>query len=71
MNMKPPTTVKELQKLTNCIAALGTFMSKSANECLSFFKILKKKACFGWDKGAKQAFQSLKEYLERLPSVIW
>jgi len=56
LNMKSPTIVKAVQKLTGCIATLGRFMSRSADKCLPFFKALKKKACFGWDEEAEQAF---------------
>jgi len=45
-------------------------MSRSAGKCLPFFKVLKKKAQFPWDEEAKQAFQSLKEYLARLPRMV-
>ncbi|XP_057545841.1 uncharacterized protein LOC130824839 [Amaranthus tricolor] len=31
-NMRSPTSVKEVQKLTGCIAALGRFLSKSADK---------------------------------------
>ena len=30
----------------------------------------KKKAQFGWNEEAKKAFQSIKEYLERLPQMV-
>ena len=62
--------MKELQKLTGCIAALQRFMPRSADKCLPFFKVLKKKACFGWDEEAKQALKNLEEYLGRLPRTV-
>ena len=40
-NMKSPRSVKEVQKLTGCIATLGRFLSKSADRCSPFFKTLK------------------------------
>jgi len=45
-------------------------MLRSVDKCLSFFKVLKKKTCFGWDEEVEQAFQSLKEYLRRLPQMV-
>jgi len=36
----------------------------------SFFKVLKRKAPFGWDEEAEKAFQKLKEYLEKLPRMV-
>jgi len=68
--MQSPTTVKEVQRLTGCIAALGRFMSRLADKCLPFFKVLKKKTPFGWDEEAEKVFQKLKEYLEKLPQMV-
>jgi len=34
LNVKSPTTVNEVLKLTDCIATLRRFMSRSANKCL-------------------------------------
>jgi len=45
-------------------------MSKSADRCLPFFKVLKKKTPFGWDDEAEKAFQKLMEYLEKLPRMV-
>ena len=36
--MRSPTNIKEVQKLTGCIAALGQFMSRSADKCHPLFK---------------------------------
>jgi len=46
LNMKSPTTVKAVQKLTGCLAALRSFISTLADKCLLFFDVLKKKTCF-------------------------
>ena len=50
LDMKSPTSVKEVQKLTRCVAALGRFMSKSADKCSPFFKTLKQ-TNFEWMRG--------------------
>jgi len=42
LDMKPPRSVREVQHLTGCIAALGRFMFRSANKCQPFFRILRK-----------------------------
>ena len=68
--MQSPMTVKEVQRLIGCIAALGRFMSKSAEKCLPFFKVLKKKTLFGGDEEAEKAIQKVKEYLEKLPWMV-
>ncbi|GKV22103.1 hypothetical protein SLEP1_g31999 [Rubroshorea leprosula] len=39
--MKPPKSVKDIQRLTGRVAALHRFISKSADKCLPFFKIMR------------------------------
>ena len=39
--MKPPTCVKDVQKLTGCMAALSHFISRLGEKGLPFFKLLK------------------------------
>jgi len=70
LQMQSPTTIKEVQKLAGCVAALGRFMSRSANKCLPFFKVLRSRIPFGWDEEAEKAFQKLKEYLGPLPRMV-
>jgi len=53
LNMKSLTTMKEVQKLTSYITTLKRFISRSADKCLPFFKVLKKKMFFGWDEEVK------------------
>jgi len=50
LNMKPPRNVKEIQCLTGCIAALGRFISRSADKYQSFFRVLQQWANFTWDR---------------------
>jgi len=45
-------------------------MSRSADKCHPFFKVLKRKTPFGWDEEAEEAFQKLKEYLGQLPRMV-
>ena len=40
-NMKQPTCVKDIQKLTGCMAALSRFISRLSKKGLPFFKLLK------------------------------
>jgi hypothetical protein len=40
-SMKAPTCIKEVQKLTGCMAALNRFISELAERGLPFFKLLK------------------------------
>ncbi|GKV48210.1 hypothetical protein SLEP1_g55036 [Rubroshorea leprosula] len=40
VEMEPPKSVKDIQRLTGRVAALHRFISKSADKCLPFFKIM-------------------------------
>ncbi|GAV67414.1 Pkinase domain-containing protein/S_locus_glycop domain-containing protein/B_lectin domain-containing protein/Pkinase_Tyr domain-containing protein/PAN_2 domain-containing protein/DUF3403 domain-containing protein [Cephalotus follicularis] len=46
--MKPPQTIRDVQRLNGKIAALSRFVSKSAEKCLPFFKILRDPKGFSW-----------------------
>jgi hypothetical protein len=65
LEMQAPQTTKQLQQLTERIAALNRFIYRSTNKCLSFFKILQK--TFGWSAKCEGAFNQLKEYLVNPP----
>ena len=45
-NMKWPTSVKHIQKLTGCMATLSRFISCLGEKGLPFFKLLKASECF-------------------------
>ena len=47
-NMKRPTCVKDIQKLTGCMVALNRFISCLGEKGLPFFKLLKASECFSW-----------------------
>ena len=67
--VKSPKSVKEVQKLTGCVPALGRFMSKSANKCSPFLRTLKQTK-FEWTEDAEEAFNKLKENLASLPKLV-
>jgi hypothetical protein len=50
MKMKPPKYVKDIQKLTRCMATLSRFILRLGEKGLSFFKLLKAKEKFEWSK---------------------
>jgi hypothetical protein len=54
-SMKAPTCIKDVQKLTGCLAALNRFISKLGERGLPFFKQLKHKEKFVWTPEADQA----------------
>ena len=65
LDMKPPQNIKEVQSLTERVAALNRFVSKVTNKCLPFFRVLKK--AFEWTDECQKAFQDLKMYLVAAP----
>ncbi|CAL9022627.1 unnamed protein product, partial [Prunus brigantina] len=67
LEMKSPSTVKEIQSLTGRAAALNRFLSKSTDKCRPFFKALKKGQKDKWDEECEVAFQNLKTYLTSPP----
>jgi hypothetical protein len=69
-NMKAPTCIKDVQKLTGCMAALNRFISKLGERGLPFFKLLKDKEKFAWTPEADQAYAQLKDFLSKLPVLM-
>ena len=68
--IQAPSTVKDVRRLTGCIAALSRFISKSAECALSFFKILKKAGSMKWTLEVDAALQELKAYLLFVPTLV-
>ncbi|GKV11566.1 hypothetical protein SLEP1_g22814 [Rubroshorea leprosula] len=67
---------KYIQRLTGGVAALHRFISKSADKCLPFFKIMRsaaqkdesgKQKKFEWSQECQTAFDELKSYLSSPP----
>jgi hypothetical protein len=66
-SMKSPTCIKDIQKLTGCMAALNRFNSKLGERGLPFFKLLKHQEKFVWTPEADQALAQLKDFLSKPP----
>jgi hypothetical protein len=60
-------TVKDVQKLTGCMAALNRFISRLGERGLPFFKLLKLQDKFQWMEEAERALQDLKHHLQSPP----
>jgi hypothetical protein len=69
LDMQPPKNVKDIQKLTGCIATLSRFTSRLGEKGLPFFKLLKASEKFVWSEEADAGFTQLKEFLTS-PSVL-
>jgi hypothetical protein len=67
--MQPLARIKDMQKLTGCLAALCRFISRLAKRALLFFKLLRKYEPSIWTEDAKEAFQELKRYLTSPPKM--
>jgi hypothetical protein len=55
--MRPPTRIKDVQKLTGSLAALSRFISRLAERALPFFKLLRKSGPFPGPKRRNKPFK--------------
>ena len=65
LDMSPPSTIKEVQRLIGRIAALNRFVSRASDKCQPLFQVLKK--AFQWEAKCEEAFSALKTYLSSPP----
>lgn len=65
--LKSPTNVKDVQKLTDRVAALNRFISRSSNRCRLFYDVLRKNKGFNWIEKHENALAELKNYLTTSP----
>jgi hypothetical protein len=68
--MRPLHNLKEMQRLTGCMAALGCFIARSGEKALPFFKLMKRTRKFEWTPEADKAFAELKRYLTSPPIMV-
>jgi hypothetical protein len=66
INMTPPQSARDVQRLTCRLAALNRFISKSAERSLPFLRTLRGAKDFAWGPEQAAAFASLKQYLSEL-----
>jgi hypothetical protein len=69
-DMEAPATIKDVQKLIGCMAALNRFISRLGERGLPFFKLLKRQDKFQWTEEAERALQDLKQDLQSPPILI-
>jgi hypothetical protein len=65
--MGAPATIKDVQKLTGCMAAPKRFISQLEERGLPFFKLLKRQDKFQWTEEAERALQDMKHHLQSPP----
>jgi hypothetical protein len=66
INMSPPQSTRDVQRLTGRLAALNRFISRSAERSLPFLKTLRGAKDFAWGPEQAAAFASLKQRLSDL-----
>ena len=67
LEMQPPSSVKDVQRLAGWVAVLGRFVPKSGDKCCEFFKVLKNPDNFQWIEQCQLAFEDLKKFLTSAP----
>nr|XP_009400993.1 PREDICTED: uncharacterized protein LOC103985108 [Musa acuminata subsp. malaccensis] len=69
IDMQPPRTIRDLQRLNGRLVALSRFLSRSGDRCLPFFKALKGPKSFQWTAECERAFEQMKQHLANLPRL--
>jgi ribonuclease HI len=69
INMTPPQSARDVQRLTGRLAALNRFISKSTERSLPFLKTLCGTKDFAWGPEQAAAFESLKQHLSDLATL--
>jgi hypothetical protein len=66
-DMGASATIKDVQKLTGCMAALNRFISRLGERALPLFKLLKRQDKFQWTEEAERTLHDLKHHLQSPP----
>jgi hypothetical protein len=69
-NIKVPTCIKDVQKLTGCMVALNRSISKLGERGLPFFKLLKHQEKFVCTTKADEALAQLKDFVSKPPVLM-
>jgi hypothetical protein len=69
LQMQPPRTRKEVPELTGSITALNMFIAKLVRRSLPFSSVLRGSAKVEWGLEQQKAFDDLRQYLQRLPTL--
>nr|XP_009388363.1 PREDICTED: uncharacterized protein LOC103975179 [Musa acuminata subsp. malaccensis] len=69
IDMRPPRTIRDLQRLNGRLVALSRFLSRSGDRCHSFFQALKDPKNFRWTAECERAFEQMKLHLASLPRL--
>jgi hypothetical protein len=69
INMTPPQSARDVQRLTGRLAALNRFISKSTERSIPFLNTLRGAKDFAWGLEQAAAFESLKQHLSDLATL--
>ena len=67
MSLSKPTSIRGVQKITGCIAALSHFIRWLGEKAIPLYRLLKKTDEFVWDSAADEALEALKLQLSQAP----
>ena len=67
MSLQKPASIKGVQRLTGCVAALSQFISRLGEKAIPLYRLLKKTEKFVWDAEANEALEALKSQLSQAP----
>ena len=67
IEMRSPTTIKEVQRLIGRLTAISRFLPKLAEQTQPIIQLLKKSTRFTWTDDCEQIFQKLKTTLTSPP----
>ena len=59
-----------MQKVTGCLAALSSFISRLGEKALPLYRLLKKAERFSWTLEAEEALDNLKKTLTLAPVLV-
>src|SRR4051812_47248671 len=67
MTLQKPVSIKGVQRITGCVAALSRFISRLGETAIPLYRLLRKSGNFVWDNEADEALESLKKRLTQAP----
>ena len=62
-----PTDLKQIQKLTGCVAALSRFISRLGEKALPLYRLLRRTEHFEWTDAATAGLEEIKAGLTTIP----
>nr|KYP57254.1 Retrovirus-related Pol polyprotein from transposon 412 family [Cajanus cajan] len=70
LDMRSPTNLKELQRLSGKLVALSRFLPRLADKISPMMKLVRKSSTFLWNESCEVAFVALKSTLSSPPILM-